>query len=318
MEKIFYNIVSYAIDNQCSDIHIETSKTNLYLMFRKAGRISKTQVSLNKASKLIHYICFLANLDLINAHNLDTGMILYSYKKRDFNLRVSFISCYENKSLVIRVIDNHQDVSINNLCFLQDNTNTLKDILSLNNGLVLFTGKTGSGKTTTLYTLVEEFLKQNKKIISIEKPIEKKIDNITQIDLSNQKISHQKAFEQVLRHDPDVIIYGEIRSSQELSYVVNAALSGHLVLSTMHALSSEYVINKLKALNIDKDDLKAIIRYIIYQKIYVTKDNKTRIIFEKINQEDVSKLLNNDSIEIKTINDITKKYIEAGLIYEGK
>jgi len=318
MDGLFKVLVLYAIKHQCSDIHIDQIQDKLLVSFRKYGRIKKHVLNIKNPYQLIAYICFKANLDVINANNLDTGMILFQEEGYKVSLRVSLIATYDKKSLVIRLIDNRQSIGLNQLCCLKENRLILQDILTLDSGLVIISGKTGSGKTTSLYTLIDTFKTMNKKIVSIENPVEKEISGITQIDLFNSKVKHDKAFEQVLRHDPDVIVYGEIRNATELSYVVGAALSGHLVLTTMHALNSEYVINKLKNLNIDKDDLSAISRYILYQKIFFTKSNQPTIIFEYMNQIQIRASLSNQSIKVKSVNTQAKHYIERGLLYEGK
>lgn len=317
MNKLFKIIIEYAITNHCSDIHLELSNNCVLLYFRLNGQIIPYQQK-NLPADLINYIAFKANLDVLKLENLATGMIQYPFLKQIINLRISLISNNKHKSMVIRIVNNHQLITIDQLCYYNFQTQLLKKIINYENGLVILSGKTGSGKTTTLYALIQQLLKLNKRIVSVENPVERNIYGITQIDIAKKNVEINLVFEQILRHDPDVIVFGEIRNNTELEYVINAALSGHLVLVTIHALSSEYVINKLKALKINELDLKAVIRLIIYQKLFYTKQANPKIVFEYLTNSDLNKLLNKQKFEHLTIAQISAAAIKKGQLYEGK
>ncbi|WP_423364648.1 ATPase, T2SS/T4P/T4SS family [Mycoplasma sp. P36-A1] len=317
MNKIFNLIITTAIKTNSSDIHFEENSNNTDILFRQYGSIKKGTSLENTKGNIINYIVYKANLDVLNNYNLNTGMIHYEYENRIINLRISLISNNMQRSIVIRVINNHKKILINKLCFLKNNSDNIKKIIYMDSGLILICGKTGSGKTTTLYSLIEE-LKKSKRVVTVENPIERNIDGITQIDLSKKKISSSIALMQILRHDPDVIVYGEIRNQDELKNVVHAALSGHLVISTMHAINSKHVISKIKSLEIPADEIYAVLNLILYQQIFYTKNNNPTIVLEKIEANEIEKILNNEIVNIASIQDQISHYIKRGDLYKGK
>lgn len=321
MEKLFNKIVIYAIEHNSSDIHIDFTKNKqCQICLRILGKINKVgKIELENALKLVNYILFKSNIDIINQQTLHTGIINFEYNNKIIYLRVSVVYALNNKSIVIRLLNNHQKVSLNNLSLINNNIEDLNKILELKNGLVIFSGKTGSGKTTTLYAIIEELNKiSKKKIVSIEDPVERELDDILQISINQEQTSYFKVLKQVLRHDPDVIVIGEIRDENDLKLVVQAALSGHLVLTSMHSMSALFAINRLLELNINVSDLKSCLKLISYQELFYYKANKVFSLFEFINNDELINYLNNKEIKYLKIEDYKNALKKELNFSEGK
>lgn len=321
LEKLFNKIVIYAIEHNSSDIHIDFTKNKqCQICLRILGKINKVgKIELENALKLVNYILFKSNIDIINQQTLHTGIINFEYNNKIIYLRVSVVYALNNKSIVIRLLNNHQKVSLNNLSLINNNIEDLNKILELKNGLVIFSGKTGSGKTTTLYAIIEELNKiSKKKIVSIEDPVERELDDILQISINQEQTSYFKVLKQVLRHDPDVIVIGEIRDENDLKLVVQAALSGHLVLTSMHSMSALFAINRLLELNINVSDLKSCLKLISYQELFYYKANKVFSLFEFINNDELINYLNNKEIKYLKIEDYKNALKKELNFSEGK
>ncbi|MEG0364851.1 MAG: ATPase, T2SS/T4P/T4SS family [Erysipelotrichales bacterium] len=319
MEKTLNYIVEYALKNQCSDIHLDFKDDCTDVYFRKQGSFNKDDsLSLNNISQLYNYIIFKANLDILDKNILHTGTISFEYKNKIIYLRISIIPTFDNKSIVIRLLNNNKRVNLDNISLIKENIDTLKSIQELKSGLVLFCGKTGSGKTTTLYSIINMIQERtNKKIITLEDPIETKLKNVLQISINHDTLTFFDVFKQVLRHDPDIIVIGEIRDSKDLQLVVQAVLSGHLVLSSMHAMSAQYAINRLLDLNINKHDLKASLRLIAYQELIFTNTNAYAL-YEFLDENILEQILNKKKVKYKTIDEYKQSIRKRIDFNEGK
>ncbi|MGL4382192.1 MAG: ATPase, T2SS/T4P/T4SS family [Bacilli bacterium] len=303
MKHLFNEIVEQALKHHCSDIHLDIMQvTNISYRFQGQIYFSK-QLNLDEGLKLFNYIIFKANMDIVNKNKVSSGALSYSYLDRDIYLRISIIPTFECDSMVIRILNNHRHIALKQLSIFTNHHKILNKIVTLNSGLVIFTGKTGSGKTTTLYALLEAIYKQTKKkIITLEDPIERHIEGLLQIYVNNDQTSFFDILKQVLRHDPDIIVIGEIRDANDLKLAVQASLSGHLVLTSMHAINSIFAINRLIELGINQSDLKATIQYISYQELYYNQQ-EVYTIYEFINNQQLIEYLTNQEVKYFKIND---------------
>lgn len=320
MNEFFNELLDYAILNNCSDIHIDYNDNKCQISLRYKGRILNHKIVDDSNSiRLYNYILFKANLDIVDKNILHTGSICYKENNLEYYLRVSVIPTLQNKSIVIRILNNHKLIDIDSLSIIDDNVEQLKKILTYSNGMIVFTGKTGSGKTTTMYALIEQLKKKtNKKIITLEDPVERKIDGVLQIGINNDYQTYFKVLKQVLRHDPDIIVIGEVRDEADLKLAVQAALSGHLVLTSMHAINAKFAINRLLELNISLSDLKACIKLIGYQELLYTKNHNPFSIYEFINNDDLTNYLDNNIINYTTVEHLKSHLKKKLVFYEGK
>ncbi|MDF9866847.1 competence protein ComGA [Bacilli bacterium PM5-3] len=321
MENVFNSLIDNALKENASDIHIEFENNKYCLIsYRINGKvIQKAKLTSSNANKLINYIVFKANLDVVDNQTLHTGIIKYLFNNREISLRVSVVFAQYSKGIVIRILNNHKLILIENLSIINNNYYQLKEILSYKNGLIIFSGKTGSGKTTTLYAIIEAIkMVSNKKIITLEEPIEREINDILQISVNSEIITYFDVLKQVLRHDPDVIVIGEIRDESDLKLAIQAALSGHLVITSMHAMSAVFAINRLCELKISNSDLKACLKLISYQELFYTSAKEPFCIYEFINNEQVIDYLNDKSINYNKIIDYRNALKKEVDFYEGK
>ena len=321
MEEIFNELINFAIKKNATDIHLEAKKReSCQVSMRVKGKVTQLfEYDSKEAAKLINYIIYRANLDIVDNQTIHTGMIRYQQGEKNIFLRVSVLFAQYSKGIVIRILNNHQAISLTNLSLINNNLAQLKKIITFNNGLVIFTGKTGAGKTTTLYAIIDEIKKNsNKKIISIEEPIEREIKDILQISINSDVITYFDVLKQVLRHDPDIIVIGEIRDERDLKLAVQAALSGHLVLTSMHSINALFAVNRLQELKISPSDLRACVKLIAYQELCYSKTLQPFCLYEFIDNQQLNNYLNNQQLNYHQINDYKKVLRKELDFYESK
>lgn len=321
IKVIFEKIINYAIKIEGSDIHIDLEdEANCLIKVRRFGSMENISELGNKhGHKLINYILFKAKFDVVNKQALQTKTIKYLFEDYEYFLRVSLVFTSKQKSIVIRITNNHKLINIKQLTPIKESQLKLEDILNMKNGLVIFTGKTGSGKTTSLYALVSELIKDTKlKVITLEDPIERVISGAFQVNVNKDIYSYFDVLKQVLRHDPDIIIIGELRDALDLKLTIQAALSGHLVLTTMHAINALFAINRLLELDINLSDLKACLKLIAYQELFYTKNYDSFSLYEFIDHQQINEYLNNKDINYLDINYYKQSLAKELKFYETK
>lgn len=266
MEEFFSTILDKAILVNASDIHLETLEDSMVVRMRIDGELKTFYVFTKKLFKSISsYIKMLAKLDVTKVRLPQNGR--FTFENIDF--RVSTMPTINGESLVIRVLDNLGiNIDLQSLEFSSHILKSFKELLTLKEGLVLITGPTGSGKTTTLYSLVKQLNDESKKIITIEDPVEYKIEQVQQINVNEDiNLSFDTVLKNILRQDPDIILIGEIRDSFSLSIALQASLTGHLVLASIHANSSIDTLSRLIDLSADKFLIASTLKYVISQRL---------------------------------------------------
>jgi len=188
------------------------------------------------------------------------------------------------ESLVIRIMNPPDYLKLSTL-FKRNDLDLMRPVLNRHHGLILITGSTGSGKTTTLYTILNDY--SNQKIYTIEDPIETYHENLVQLQVNErQDLSFDSALKQVLRHDPNIIVIGEIRDENEAKAALRCALTGHLVFSTLHANSAAQTLDRLENLGLAKSEISAVLLLIIHQKLE-TNGNRREMTYELRYQQNV-------------------------------
>ena len=270
IEEFFNILLKKAIFSRASDIHIEASSNTTVIRFRVDGSLKIFYIYEKEFLQILSsYIKLLAKLDITMSRLPMDGRFSLDINTIKYDFRVSTIPTISGESIVIRVLDNKNiKKDIKDLGFSKTIYEEIKNIIKLNQGLVLITGPTGSGKSTTLYSILKELNSYDKKIITVEDPVEYKVEQVQQI-LVNEDLgfSFDNILRRVLRQDPDILLIGEIRDSASLNIALQASLTGHLVLASIHANNSLETISRLIDLKADKYLLSTSLKYIISQRL---------------------------------------------------
>ncbi|MCZ0704070.1 competence protein ComGA [Natronobacillus azotifigens] len=252
-------LLNIALDQNASDIHFCPSPTDVKIYFRIHGkRVFYLQMPLNIYQTLLNHFKFSAGMDIGESRQPQDGAITYEYNQRIVSLRLSTLPVSGLESLAIRLLPQNERISLNKLFLFPYQLSSVKEWISNQSGVILFTGATGSGKTTTLYALLQTLLEeQSYQTITLEDPVEKELQNLLQVQVNeNSGVTYQAGLKAALRHDPDIIMVGEIRDQKTAQFVFHAAYTGHLVLSTLHAKNAIGTIYRLKEMGIKQSDLE--------------------------------------------------------------
>ena len=272
--KFTNTILSDAIKLQASDIHIEPHKTNMQIRYRIDGIMREiAQIEKHVQTSLVSRLKVLSHMDISIRRKPQDGRASVLYGGKNYDLRVSSIPTSYGEKLTIRILDpKAAQRSLDDLGLSQASVSMLKDILHRPQGIVIVTGPTGSGKSSTLYTCLNELHTPDVNIVTVEDPVEFDIDGINQVHI-NPKVGMTFAdgLRSILRQDPDIVMVGEIRDCETALIACQAAQTGHLVLSTLHTNDAPAGITRLLDLGVDAfilaDSLMAIIAQRLVRKI---------------------------------------------------
>lgn len=265
-----------ALNVGASDIHLENTPDSLYVRFRLDGVLTEATTLTIKAlpEKVIARIKVLANLDISETRIPQDGRFRVWIDGREIDIRVSIIPGVHGEDAVLRILDKHvfinsfSQLSLNQLGFHGETLVKLRKIASEPYGMLLVTGPTGSGKTTTLYALISEANSTDSKFITIEDPVEYQLPGVLQIPVNEKKgLTFSNGLRSVLRHDPDKILVGEIRDAETARIAVQSALTGHLVLSSVHANNAFDVIGRFVHMGVDIHSFVSALTGIVAQRL---------------------------------------------------
>jgi general secretion pathway protein E len=247
-------IINHALERRASDIHIEPFENQLIVRYRIDGVLHETESPPRRLSAaVISRIKIMANLDIAERRLPQDGRIKLRVQGKEIDLRVSTVPTMHGESVVMRILDKGGvALDFHALGFDEDNLRIFLGLLDQPHGILLVTGPTGSGKTTTLYTALDRLNKPETKILTVEDPVEYQMPGINQIQVKPQiDLTFANALRSIVRQDPDVIMIGEIRDLETAQIAVQSALTGHLVLSTLHTNDAASTINRLLDMGVD-------------------------------------------------------------------
>lgn len=271
-EKIFKKLILSAINLNTTDIHLQLSNREQRCEFRTLNGLVEMR-TFKFDHSFFEYIKYIANLDLLTDLKPQSGRIKIKINQVECFIRCAYFKNYLIETIVLRILNPKNLLTLKTL--FNEDSDYIEQKLDLPSGLILFSGSTGSGKTTSLFTCLKDL--KHKKIYSIEDPVEYFYDHLVQLEVnSNQSFNFKEAIKQVLRHDPNIIVIGEIRDEIEAKSAIRCALSGHLVLSTIHSNSAEMTIKRLIDMEIDLSTLKDVIKLIVYQELNVNEEKNAR------------------------------------------
>ncbi|UWQ00401.1 GspE/PulE family protein [Aliiroseovarius crassostreae] len=275
--RLLNSILMAALEKQVSDIHFELAEARLELKYRIDGILQPAtdHIDASHHEELVSRIKVLAELDIAEQRIPQDGRFRMRFENRDIDFRVSVLPTQFGEDVVIRVLDKGSlsktgdPLSLRGLGIAEEDLKVLLEEARAPYGLMLITGPTGSGKTTTLYGTLGEMNDGMQKIITIEDPIEYQIANVVQIPVNEKKgLSFAAGLRSILRHDPDKIMVGEIRDRETAEIAIQAALTGHLVLASIHANNTLDVIGRFTHWGIDLHDFVAALNSIFAQRLF--------------------------------------------------
>lgn len=271
---ILNSIIKEAIENNSSDIHLEPFKEGVVVRARINGDLIKIEeFPIEIYENIIYRIKILSDMDISRKQLPQDGKMKFDFKNKNFDLRVSSLPTVYGEKFVIRILYKNDNIyNIHNLGFSNSDKEILKKLIKTNNGMILLTGPTGSGKTTTLYSLLLEIDRDRKNVITVENPVEYEIKKVNQVNINNSiGLNYSRALRSILRQDPDIIMVGEIIDEEAAEIAITSSLTGHLIFSTLHCDDAASSIIRLIDMKIPKylvvDSLVAVISQRLVKKI---------------------------------------------------
>ena len=268
--KLLNYILYQAIRDKASDVHLEPFERDFKIRYRIDGSLFELEAPPpHLAEALIARIKVMSDLDIAETRLPQDGRIELTVGGRSVDLRVSTLPTMFGESTVMRILDRSVvSLSLDNLGLLPPIRDRLRRFTDLPHGIVLVTGPTGSGKTTTLYAMLNEANKEDTKVITVEDPVEYDLEGIVQIPVNDEiDVTYAKVLRTILRQDPDVILVGEIRDRETAQTAIEASLTGHLVFSTLHTNDAASAITRLIDIGIEPFLLTATVQGILAQRL---------------------------------------------------
>jgi general secretion pathway protein E len=268
--RLVQELIVRAVTNQASDIHVEPREDSVRVRFRIDGVLQTVEtLPTNLKSALGSRIKIMARMNIAERRMPQDGRIKVNVRGREIDLRVSTMPTLWGESIVLRILDRSSvELDFPKLGFAGRGFDDLNLLLQQPNGIILVTGPTGSGKTTTLYTALSELNTSERKIFTVEDPIEYQLPGINQIQVQPKiGLTFAHALRSILRQDPDIIMVGEIRDLETAQMAVQASLTGHLVLSTVHTNSATATITRLLDMGVEKYLLTSTLKGVLAQRL---------------------------------------------------
>ncbi len=274
--KLVDTIIYNAMESRASDIHIETRDTEVQVKYRIDGALyaKVDPIDLAYHQTLISRIKVMSELDIAERRVPQDGRFRVRYKGRNVDFRVSIMPTIHGEDAVIRILDKEQinesfrNLNLDVVGFAEEDVRKFRHYIAEPYGMVLVTGPTGSGKTTTLYAALNEIRNEEDKIITIEDPVEYQLHGITQIPVNEKKgLTFARGLRSILRHDPDKIMVGEIRDTETAQIAIQSALTGHLVFTTVHANNVIDVIGRFLNMGVEPYNFVSSLNCVLAQRL---------------------------------------------------
>jgi type IV pilus assembly protein PilB len=274
--KLVDSIIYNAMESRASDIHIETRDTEVQVKYRIDGALyaKVDPIDLAYHQTLISRIKVMSELDIAERRVPQDGRFRVRYKARNVDFRVSIMPTIHGEDAVIRILDKEQineefrNLNLDVVGFAEEDLRKFRHYIAEPYGMVLVTGPTGSGKTTTLYAALNEIRNEEDKIVTIEDPVEYQLHGITQIPVNEKKgLTFDRGLRSILRHDPDKIMIGEIRDTETAQIAIQSALTGHLVFTTVHANNVIDVIGRFLNMGVEPYNFVSCLNCVLAQRL---------------------------------------------------
>ena len=268
--KMLQSVFEDAVQVNASDVHIEPLENRLQIRFRIDGALMpQTQGDSKIAPALALRLKLMAGLDISEKRLPQDGRLMVSVRDQKIDVRMSTMPCQYGETVVLRLLNRKATVqSLDRLGIPDDIRERFSEIIRRSAGMVLVTGPTGSGKTTTLYAALSEIKTIEDKIVTIEDPVEYQLRGITQIPINEKKgLTFARGLRSILRHDPDKIMVGEIRDNETAQIAINSALTGHLVFTTVHANNVLDVLGRFLNMGVEAYQFVSALNCVLAQRL---------------------------------------------------
>ncbi|MDH5231548.1 MAG: GspE/PulE family protein [Gammaproteobacteria bacterium] len=269
-------ILLAALNKHASDIHMESNEAGVNIKYRVDGVLYPATETLDPShqNSLVSRIKVMAQLDITERRVPQDGRFRLRYANRDIDFRVSILPTVFGEDVAIRILDRaavsreFEELSLDMLGIHSDILQGFKRVIHNPHGMILMTGPTGSGKTTTLYAAIKSLNLEQEKVITIEDPVEYQLPGVSQIPVNEKKgLTFAKGLRAILRHDPDKIMVGEIRDEETANIAIQSALTGHMVFTTVHANDTIDVVERFRYLNIGAFEFASAVSCIMAQRL---------------------------------------------------
>ncbi len=268
--RLVTQIIGRVIDLRASDIHIEPFEDGLHIRYRVDGVLQAAETAaVNLGAAVTSRIKLLAHLNIAERRLPQDGRIRTRVKGHELDLRVSTLPTVHGESVVMRVLDRASiRIALEDMGFAADNLARFRELLARPHGILLVTGPTGSGKTTTLYAALAKLDAAELKILTVEDPVEYQLGGVNQVQVQSQiGLSFAHALRSILRQDPDIIMIGEMRDTETAQIAVQSALTGHLVLSTLHTNTAAAAIIRLEDMGVERYLITSTVNGVLSQRL---------------------------------------------------
>ena len=301
--KLVDTVVLNALERRASDIHIETRDSDVQVKYRIDGALYRAADPIDIAhhQTIVQRIKVMSELDIAERRVPQDGRFRMRIRGRKIDFRVSIMPAIHGENVVIRILDKEQineefrDLNLDVVGFAPQDLKKFRKFIAEPYGMVLVTGPTGSGKTTTLYAALNEIKNEEDKIITIEDPVEYQLQGITQIPVNEKKgLTFARGLRSILRHDPDKIMVGEIRDSETAQIAIQSALTGHLVFTTVHANNVIDVIGRFLNMGVEPYNFVSSLNCVLAQRLVRMLCNHCRRKYQATDQELIESGLNAD------------------------
>ncbi|WP_303863373.1 GspE/PulE family protein [Alkalibaculum bacchi] len=287
--RIVNNIIEKGVRSKASDIHIEPFEHSVYVRMRVDGVLQKLidDLNINTHNAVVSRIKILSDLNIAERRLPQDGALIMHIDNRDIDFRISILPTIYGEKVVIRILDKGQfNLDFNALHFTNHERSMVNDFMKAPHGIVLVTGPTGSGKSTTLYTILRELNSHEENIITVEDPVELKINGINQVQVNMKTgLTFVEGLRSILRQDPDIIMIGEIRDSETAKIAIRASITGHLVLSTIHTNDAVSTITRLIDMGVEPYLVSSSILGIISQRLVRVLCSRCKTICKATSEE---------------------------------
>ena len=263
-------IIAEGIQSRASDIHLEPEESGVAVRYRIDGVLRQVMVLPKPAGvPLVSRIKIMAQLDIADRLRPQDGRARVAVSGNRVDLRISTLPASQGEKVVIRILDQRSTIlSLDALGLLPDELTRIHELLQAREGIVLVTGPTGSGKTTTLYSMLRAVQARGVNIVTVEDPVEYRLQGIVQVQVNEKAgLTFPAALRSILRQDPDVILVGEIRDKETANIAIQASLTGHLVLSTLHTNDAASSVTRLVDIGIESYKIAAALKGVVAQRL---------------------------------------------------